>query len=463
MKEKGIINSNGETFELNTLSGTPIRGLCGATLAFFAGFAAVSLFAPSVLLFKNSMGLTPVMVGLLGSMPILSGSLLRIPFSAMADSNGGRKPILILLFLSLIGMLGLFILMHMYYPGNMSIDLYPILLILGLLCGCGVAIFSSGITQTSYWFPQKKQGYALGIFAGVGNLSPGIFGFLFPIAFVSLGLSGTYLSWLIFLFLSTILYLLIGKNAWYFQLIEKGNDAETAKYMAHTHYKQEIFPKGNTITSLLLSGKNSKTWLLLVIYFTTFGGFLAMAVWLPTYWVMFHELTLKTAVWLAAIFAIIASLTRVIGGKISDKFSAYSIVVISLLLMLIGTFGMAMSHEMVIDIVALVLMAIGMGIANAAVFKLVPQEIPDAIGGATGWIGGLGAIGGFIIINIMTLFVKTNEVRDAGYAYGFSVFGVLILFSLIAVAILKRRQIIIYFTPFLNKWVMVYRSYFDSE
>lgn len=446
-----------------TLSGSPARGLCGATLAFFAGFAAVSLFAPSVLLFKNSMGLTPVMVGLLGSMPILSGSLLRIPFSAMADSNGGRKPILILLFLSLIGMLGLFILMYMCYPGNMSVDLYPILLILGLLCGCGVATFSSGITQTSYWFPQKKQGYSLGIFAGVGNLSPGIFGLLFPIVFSSLGLSGTYLIWLIFLFLCTILYLMIGENAWYFQLIEKGRDSESAKYIAHIHYKQELFPKGNTVTSLIVSAKNIKTWLLLIIYFTTFGGFLAMVVWLPTYGVMFHEFTLKTAVWLAGIFGITVSLTRVVGGKISDKFSAYSIVVISLLLMLIGTLGMVMNHEIVINVISLTLMAIGMGIANAAVFKLVPQEIPDAIGGATGWIGGLGAIGGFIIINIMALFVKTNEVKDAGYAYGFSVLGVLILFSLIAVAILKSRQIVTYLTLLLNKVLLVYRSYFGTE
>jgi NNP family nitrate/nitrite transporter-like MFS transporter len=86
------------------------------------------------------------------------------------------------------------------------------------------------------------------------------------------------------------------------------------------------------------------------------------------------------------------------------------------------------------------MMAVGMGVGNAAVFKLVPQEIPQAIGGAAGWIGGLGAFGGFIIPNLLAAFLHTDTVGDPGYARGFLVFVALMLVSLGIVLVLKKRS-----------------------
>src|ERR1035437_4925042 len=80
-----------------TLKGTPAQGLFGATLGFFIGFAAVALFGPTAQRFQQAMNLSPVAVGFLIAMPALSGSLLRIPFSAWVDISGGRKPFLTLL------------------------------------------------------------------------------------------------------------------------------------------------------------------------------------------------------------------------------------------------------------------------------------------------------------------------------------------------------------------------------
>jgi len=87
--------------------GNPKQGLFGATLGFFIGFAAVSLFGPTAKKLQDLMQLTPVMIGFLVAMPSLSGSLLRIPFAAWVDTTGGRKPFLVLLVTSVIGMLGL--------------------------------------------------------------------------------------------------------------------------------------------------------------------------------------------------------------------------------------------------------------------------------------------------------------------------------------------------------------------
>ncbi|MGL4493412.1 MAG: MFS transporter, partial [Tannerellaceae bacterium] len=79
-----------------SLKGSPQQGLIGATLGFFFGFAAVALYGPTAQNFQSAMDLTPAMVGFLVSIPSLSGSLLRIPFGAWVDDNGGKKPVFIL-------------------------------------------------------------------------------------------------------------------------------------------------------------------------------------------------------------------------------------------------------------------------------------------------------------------------------------------------------------------------------
>jgi NNP family nitrate/nitrite transporter-like MFS transporter len=252
-------------------------------MGFFAGFAAVALFGSTAGRFQEVMHLSPVMVGFLVSAPALSGSLLRIPFSAWVDTTGGRKPFLVLLALSLLGMFGLLLVIYFLYPDRLSSNLYPLLLGLGVLSGCGIATFSVGISQVSYWFPQAKQGRALAIFAGCGNLAPGLFSFLLPIALVSLGLAGSYAAWLAFLAAGTVLYAVLGRNAWFFQLQTRGVEAEEARRIAREK-GQFLFPAGSLVESLRISARTWKTWALVWVYFTTFGGFIALTAWLPTYW-----------------------------------------------------------------------------------------------------------------------------------------------------------------------------------
>src|SRR5450756_1230351 len=134
--------------------------------------------------------------------------------------------------------------------------MYPVLLILALLCGCGIATFSVGAGQTAYWFPQKKQGAALAIFGGVGNLAPGLFSFLIPIALSTLGLSGSYLVWLALLATGLFLYFITGRNSPYFQLREQGSTPEEARRLAREH-GQELFPSGSLKESLWVS---ARTW-----------------------------------------------------------------------------------------------------------------------------------------------------------------------------------------------------------
>ena len=419
-----------------TLKGTPGQGLFGATLGFFIGFAAVALFGPTAQRFQQAMNLSPVAVGFLIAMPALSGSLLRIPFSAWVDISGGRKPFLTLLSLSVVGMAGLAGVVGFLYPNRMTPGMYPVLLILALLCGCGIATFSVGAGQTAYWFPQRKQGVALAIFGGVGNLAPGLFSFLIPIALSTLGLSGSYMVWVALLATGLVLYFMLGRNSPYFQLLEQGSAPEEARRLARAH-GQELFPSGNLKESLLVSARIWKTWALVAIYFTTFGGFVALTAWLPTYWTGFFGLSAMAAGFLTALFSILTCVLRVIGGILSDRLleGGENTTILALLIMMVGALVMVDAHEYELAIPGIVLLAFGMGVSNAGVFKIVPQAVPQAVGGAVGWVGGLGAFGGFAIPPLLAFAVKNLGKR--GYAIGFIIFVFLALFSLSMAWVLK--------------------------
>ena len=420
------------------IRGNPDLGGMSATIGFFIGFAAVSLFGVTATKIKEVMPVSPLLLGLLISTPALSGSLLRIPFAAWTDTTGGRKPFLLLLVLSILGMLGLYTVMSQFYPDRLNTDFYPLFLFLGVLCGCGIATFSVGIGQVSYWFPQSKQGTVLGLFAGLGNLAPGMFALVLPFAMKSLGLPVTYLAWLIFLVVGTIVYWLLGRNAWYFQLVEQGVSSKDAKNQAREQYHQEIFPKGNAKESLQSSARNWKTWALVAIYFTTFGGFIALTAWFPTYWSSFYKFAIIEAGMLTALYSILASLMRVVGGQISDVYGGERTLFFSLCILFVGAVMMFFSSAFVISVIGCVLLAVGMGMSNAAVFKLVPQDIPEAVGGAAGWVGGLGAFGGFAIPPLLGIIV--SSMGETGYSKGFGIFVIMAVLSLTLTLILKFNR-----------------------
>ncbi len=422
---------------MSQFKGNPNQALFAATLGFFIGFAGVALFGPTAARFKEVMALSPALIGLLVAMPALSGSLLRIPFSAWVDTTGGRKPFLVLLILSIIGMVGLTTVAFGLYPDHLTGSYYPLLLLLGLLSGCGIAVFSVGISQVSYWFPQQRQGSVLGIYAGIGNLAPGLFSLLLPISLAGVGLAGSYLIWTLLLIVGTVAYALLGRNAWFFQLRKEKLSTEEARHEAERQ-GQQLFPAGSFSESLKVSAGFWKTWALMGVYFTTFGGFIALTAWLPTYWLEFFGSTEVTAGILTAVYSVLTSAIRVPGGMFADRLGGERTLTIALILTLLGAIGMTLAGAIIVAVIAVVVLALGMGISNAAVFKLVPQEIPKAVGGAAGWVGGLGAFGGFAIPPLMGLFVRYFD--QQGYALGYMIMIVLTVVSLVLARLLSRSH-----------------------
>lgn len=421
---------------MSSIHGNRQGALWAATSGFFFGFAAVALFGPTAAALKQTMGLGPMAVGFLVAVPALSGSLLRIPFAAWVDTTGGRKPFIVLLALALAGLLGVTLLMFSAYPQGMTPAFYPLLLVLGVLCGCGIATFSVGISQVAYWFPQNRQGRALAIYAGVGNLAPGLFSLLLPWALATLGLPGSYLAWSAILALGFFAYLLYGRNAPYFQLVRQGLAPESARLEAG-QLGQELFPTGGLRQSLAVSARNWRTWALVLVYFATFGGFIALTAWLPTYFREFLQMTPLYAGLFTALYSLLASAIRVAGGFLADHLEegGANAAVLSLLFMLAGSLVMTHAEDLPLALPGVILLAMGMGVCNAAVFKMVARSVPEAVGGASGWVGGLGAFGGFAIPPAMAFAVKDLGIR--GYAVGFVIFVFLALSSLTAVWLLK--------------------------
>jgi NNP family nitrate/nitrite transporter-like MFS transporter len=419
------------------LKGSPRVGLTAATFGFFVGFAAVALYGPTAKEFKVVMGLSGTLLGLLVAIPQLTGSLLRIPFGAWVDKVGGKKPLLTLLGLSLIGMAGLTAILFTFYPDRLTLELYPFILLFGALSGCGVATFSVGIPQTSYWYPMRKQGIALGTYAGLGNTAPGIFTLLIPLALAAWGLPGAYGAWFTFLLIGTIIYALIAHDAYYFQLVKRGVKRDEAKRVAK-EMGQELIPSGKLSEALKISARIPRTWALVILYFTSFGGFLALTTWFPSYWALFHGFDLKKAAILGgAGFSLLASFIRVYGGHLSDRFGGERVAILAYSSVLVGAGILMFATTFIPALIGELFIGAGMGIANAAVFKLVAKYVPEAVGGASGWVGGLGAFGGFVVPPILGAFV--DALGEIGWARGFVVYVFLALLCITVALVLKKR------------------------
>lgn len=394
-----------------------------ATFGFFAGLTTIVFYGAAGPVLEEHLALSGIFHGLLLGSPHLSKAILRIPFGAWVDEVGGKKPLLILMASTIIGTGGLVITLFLTYPENFDMSLYPLLVLFGFLAGAGGATFSVGITQTSYWYPSDKQGFALGAFAGVGNIGPGMIVYVLPVLIGIWGLTMAYSTWLVFLIVVTAVYAVFAVDPYFFQLRKKGKDDDEARQIAD-ELGQDIFPSGGTWDSLRTSASNRRTWILVFLYTVSFGGgFTSLSAWFPTYWDLFHELTLAKAGLLAGIFIVYGSLIRVPAGSVSDRFGGENVTIVSFGIMAIGGAIMTIATGFWPAILGMMVLGTGMGIANAAVFELVPKFVPEAVGGASGWISGIGGAGTLIILPALGLFVDVYG--EIGYARGFSLFVVL--------------------------------------
>lgn len=176
--------------------------------------------------------------------------------------------------------------------------------------------------------------------------------------------------------------------------------------------------------AVITAAEDPRTWGLVALYFVSFGGFLALTAWFPTYWINLHHLSVRSAAALGGIgFSLLAAVIRVVGGVISERIGGERTAIVAFLVVLIGALILTLLQDFNSDVAGELLIALGMGVGNAAVFKMVPKYVPEAVGGAAGIVGGLGALGGFVIPPFLGAVV--DALGASGYAGGFFAYIVL--------------------------------------
>ncbi|HEX7083852.1 MAG TPA: MFS transporter [Gaiellaceae bacterium] len=349
------------------------------TLAFGFCFTAWSLIAPFAKTFKQDLGLDYTEALLLTAVPVVLGSLGRMPLGILTDRYGGRIVFSLLLAFSAVPAV-LFGYAHAYWA----------LLAVGFLLGVAGASFAVGVPFVAGWFGRDRQGFALGVY-GMGNI--GTAAAFFGAPPVASHWGRTTLGWAVGIGLVA--------GAALFWLLARDAPGPRAR---------------SDYGDVLRSGW--RLYRLAFFYFITFGGFVAMGFLLPTVLQDWFGYGKGAASARAAGFIIAATLARPIGGMVADRLGAVPVLVLTFA-------GVAVDAAVLAAIapaprivpVSLACLTLGafLGSGSGAVFKLVPGEFPETPGAAAGVVGAAGGLGGFF----PPIYVGVVKDAEGTYTYGF--------------------------------------------
>ena len=326
----------------------------GAFAICFAVFGSVSAMMP---ILKKNLGLSPVQVSIALAVPVLLGSLGRIPLGMLTDRFGGRLIFSLVMAFSTV---------PAFLMGYVSS--YTQLVLCGFFIGIALASFSVGVGFVSGWYPPQKQGMALGVY-GAGNVGQSLAAFGSPVLAGALGLKWGF---------------------WTFGIL-------MLIWLAIFGWKAENAPRrapAKSFSEVLQSLRDSKSWVLSLYYFLTFGGFVAMAIYLPIFLTDIFKLTPGEAGFRTAGFVLLATAMRPVGGLLADRIGGRKILLWVFPLTAAMAIFLACPTMTMFTIGALGMAAV-IGLGNGAVFKLVPEYFPQSVGAVTGLVGAAGGLGGF--------------------------------------------------------------------
>jgi len=350
-----------------------VRVLVIATTLFTIFFAVWVMFAIIGIPMRKEFGLSDSEFALLAAVPILTGSFLRVPVGIVTDRIGGRNMMMGLLIVTAIPtfMLG-------------RVDTYNGALWLALGIGMAGTSFAAGIAWVSAWYPARQQGFALGVF-GAGNVGASITKLLAPTlvtAVGSAGLLGGFIpgGWRLV------------PTVFSFALVTA---AIVLPFVAPRQDRRPSHGRGFAEMSrpLLIP----RVWRFGFYYVTVFGAYVALALWLPKYYVDVYGLTLTKAGLVTALFIFPASLLRPFGGWLSDKYGARRITAVSFSGVGLFSAVLCLSMSIVPFVILIFCLGVSMGIGKASVYTYVPQYFPKDVGAVGGLVGAVGGMGGFAL------------------------------------------------------------------
>ncbi|QGZ42888.1 MFS transporter [Pseudoduganella flava] len=375
-----------------------MKVLVSSTFSFTVCFAVWMMFAVLGIPVKKMLGLNETEFGLLAAMPVLSGSLVRVPLGIWTDRFGGR----------------------IVFFGVMLATVIPVWLIgrateywqflaLGLLLGLAGGSFAVGTPYVARWFPKARRGLAMGIF-GAGNSGSALTKFVAPAIIAAWGWQALPTVYAIAMLVTALLF-------WVFSDTNPAHNVPTT-----TGFMDQL--------RVL---KDRRVWRYCQYYSVVFGGYVGLALWMTKYYVGEYGFDLGLAALLAACFSLPGGVLRALGGWVSDKYGAYKVTwwvmwvcwVCFFLLsypptsMQVKTVDGALSVNLALSpwiFTALLFVAgTAMAIGKASVFKFIGDEFPDNIGAVSGVVGLAGGLGGFVLPIMFGALLDLTGVRSSAF------------------------------------------------
>ena len=378
--------------------GKALSVLTVSTLAFTVCFMVWMMFGVIGIPIRKTLGLNATEFGLLTAMPVLTGSLVRVPLGVWTDRFGGRIVMMGTLLACVVPI------WLMSYATQ-----YWQFLVLGLFVGLAGGVFSVGTPYVARWFPKHQQGFAMGVF-GAGNSGAAVNKFVAPALIVAFGwavvpqvyaaimLGVAVLFW--FGSASDPSHLVASKSSWGEQL-KTLKDPRVLKYCQY--------------------------------YSIVFGGYVGLSLWMVQYYVGEYGLDIRWAALLAACFSLPGGVLRAIGGYLSDKHGAHQVTwwvlwVSWICLFLLSypqtdfsitTVNGVRSFHIGLNVYGFTALMFTLGIAfafgKASVFKYISDDYPGNIGAISGVVGLAGGLGGFVLPILFGVLLDLKGVRSSAF------------------------------------------------
>ena len=344
--------------------------------------------------------LSPAQKGLMLSVPIIAGALMRFPLGLLAQYIGRKPATLVEMGMICVAMLF----------GFFCVDTFGDLLAMGVLLGIAGASFGVALSLGSGWFPPQHKGLAMGL-VGAGNVGTALSVLVAPPLAQWLGWQAVYGIAGVSIAVPMLVMVMLAKEP------------------------PDVVP-GSGLRSHIACLFESDGWAFSLIYGVTFGGFIGLIAFLPTYYRDQFGVGKVEAGQLTMLVAFMGAAVRVAGGWISDRWGGVNTLtcVLATVAACLATVGFV-SSSLALTTLLLLLCFAALGAGNGALFQLVPLRWPTTTAVAGSMIGEIGALGGGLVPNAMGL----SKQHLGTFAWGFVLFAVLAVVMLGVMRVMQQR------------------------
>lgn len=362
------------------------------TMNLVVGFAVWVIISSLLPFMREDINIPQSQIAIITAIPVVLGSILRIPIGYYANVIGAR-------FVFLISFILLLFPVYFISEATSATDL----MIGGLFLGVGGSVFSVGVTSLPKYYPKERHGLINGIY-GLGNLGTAVTSLAAPVVAIQLGWSPVVKIYLIILLVFVVLNFFLGD-------------------------RKEVKVKKPMMQQIKSVYKNEKLWLFSLLYFITFGSFVAFTVYLPNFLVTNFELDKVDAGMRTAGFIALATFMRPVGGWLADRFNSLYLLICVFSLFTVAAILLAFSPTLGLYTVGCLAIAVVSGIGNGVIFKLVPEYFNNQAGIVNGIVSMMGGLGGFFPPLLLSLIHSIT----GQYSIGFMLLSQVSLASLILV------------------------------